>query len=211
MHKSVLFVFASIGFFVWVAQEPVETQEPPLELTFRIGEEQLNVVVGRPFSLKVGEQEVHCEIIAKNERTLRLSDIQLKYPSYYTFEYEPDPLVDSWYLSGVDVTLMIFRYSPDTDPAEMQEALSEDFQLHMDGKPKSTKAELSWSSGKLEGIRLTGQVLESNMSQEGFGFQTENHTYLLVIQDFSDNRLPTAEAVNLRKLLQQDLKMEIVD
>lgn len=210
--RIVLVIAIFFGSVVNASEPKPESEfaEPELELNVEIDGKEHPAKIDQQLSIEVDGKQIALTIRSKSYRTLRLSDIEFRYPRHMSFEVDRDsaPIV-IWTLDGNNAVIILQRYPKwiGDFSSSVIEGLEEQYGTENVKKKETTLV--------LEGKRSTGTQLDIKLldlgflRQEVFNFDAGKYGYVVILQDsLTDEGDPTEEMTAVKKMLRDSLKLK---
>lgn len=177
--------------------------EPPMEFRLLRGEQATPVRLDEPFQLQTEAGPIELVLVVDPLRTFRRDGISFKYPREYVFEADMEnPRATVWTLSGNDALLMLTRYPDLMDPEELRDTTAESIQEDYGEDSDVMSVSCTVGSKELSGRRVTMRIGDVLLIQDVYAFNSEEKSYLFILQDSPDDLdTPTEEFSELLDLL----------
>ncbi len=186
------------------ALEP--TAEPPVEYVLRVGDQEFPLQLDAETELPVRFDRPKVRLTARPHRVFPHAGVTLPYPRAFTFEADIEGDQSVWTLSGNNATIMLFHYRAEKVALEdvVAGAIEQFGRENCRRQPSSIKMQ-----GKdVSGVRIDANVAGALIRSELYSIETRSGSRLLWLQDaLDDDGQPSAEARNIRTLIEQQMRI----
>lgn len=130
-----------------------ETTEPPVAYTLEINGQPYALSPDKPLKITGDFSNPELTLRVAQTRILQAAGVSFSYPSYFTFEADTtDPEVQTWTVSGNDVTIMLFRFAEPVTPRELATSTAGELNV---AEPTIEDLAVSLGGKELAGVKAT--------------------------------------------------------
>ena len=204
----VLVLLAVAAGTVGLATADDDPPVPAVAYTLIINGERHEIVPDEPLKITGTLENPTVTLQVSKHRTFQAAGVGFEYPAYFTFEAETaDPDVQTWTVSGNDVTVILFRFAERVSPADLAKSTADALEAKV---TESQPLKLKLGEKDHFGVKTTISFASQALIQQTVSLPAgDKGSRILVIQEVrADNAAAAAEVPAIIKLLGSTLVIE---
>lgn len=194
---SCIVPFAVLGLAV---AGPPASDEPPLRLSLRIGEQTHALVDGKEATIEVAGKATKVTVSVDPLRRFDGAGVQFDYPRSMGFEFEEEAGLAGWTLDGNDTTVLVHQHQEGDAPAVARDTLTS-VASSFDEAAKITPHELRLGGKPVAGFTVTAEIGGHAIRWFAVGLEVAGKTVVLTVQDSLRDGKQSAETTRMFELL----------